>query len=492
MRTKNQIKFAGHSQELLDWLSARLPKAGFEVGREIESPQLVVFDGTSSLQNETELLDRLKLIVTTYPGVPVLFLFGQDHAMPFGTIAGLGITDFYQMPFEIEALIVAIHEKLPAQLDARDMTIESLARVGMADMDSEEPLPFDLYVYLPSVKRAIVLRRKGDKLDSDVRKRFEDHPHIPLYVKHAEISTFRSMQVEKLKDAYSSASGSARVDRLKQEARKVFSSLFTAQPQSDAEAQQLLETTRAIALEFVQQIQPGRNLREFLRSFGGQPQSNYSHVVNCAAYTVIFGAMLGVEDLASLSMGGLLHDVGLSVLPFNVALKAEGDMTAEDSQEFRIHPYYSIDVLNRRKIPLSVTVQKMILQHHELPDGTGYPNGVKSHEIHPFAKILMMADVFDELTRVTLGQPARSPQQAVHLIAGTTPNASVPPLPFFEQEIHGVICTALAGGEIFANSEPNRLIADQLKNHLEAPGLGRKDESGANVLVNSPIDPKAA
>ncbi len=271
----------------------------------------------------------------------------------------------------------------------------------------------------------------------------------------------------------------------------MFSAIFAAKPQSDEEARQLVENTRAIAREFTSQIHPGRNLKQFLQSFGGQPKSNYSHVVNCAAYSVVFGAILGVEDLESLGLGALLHDVGLSVLPFVVAVKPEGELSPEELSEYRIHPYYSMDVLTKRRMPMSASVQKMILHHHELPDGSGFPNGLKSHEIHPFAKILAFADAFDDLTRVTMGQPVCSPAKAIEIISGVgsaTSAAKAPPMPFFEEAIHGPICKALLGGAVFAGTEPNQTVVEQLKNHSDAPESKPQGDSGAEVVVNPDLD----
>jgi response regulator RpfG family c-di-GMP phosphodiesterase len=436
-----KILYVGESEELLSWLRARL-SASYYLGIEVTHPDLIVFNTSAEAKTEESLLSGIREIRGRFPDSPFLLTFGADQKVSFADMIQLGLREFYQTPFEVEALVVAIHEKIPVRADPKAMTVDSLARIGLDDIQSRSSLPFDVYVYLPSIQRVILLRRKGYEVDKELLRKFERFPELPLYVRHEDLGSFRKMQVERLFDANADSNPQERSRRLREESKKIFSSLFTADPKSDSEARALLDTTNEIARQFAAQVLPGRNLKQFLQSFGAQPKSNYSHVVNASAYCVAFGALAGIADLEALSMGALLHDVGLSTLPFGVVTKSECDMTSDELNSYRLHPYQSIDLLTKRGIHLTPDVHSMILQHHELPDGLGYPNASKSTEIHQFAKILALADAFDDLTKISVGVPACSIQKAIETIMGAN---GLPAMPFFEASFHGPICRALLG-----------------------------------------------
>ena len=87
-----------------------------------------------------------------------------------------------------------------------------------------------------------------------------------------------------------------------------------------------------------------------------------------------------------------LHDVGMMFLPEKVWLKAE-HMTPEDKFELRAHPGYAAGLLSR--ISGWEEAAQMVLQHHEMPDGAGYPEGLKNTEICDGAKIIAIVDAFE-------------------------------------------------------------------------------------------------
>lgn len=87
-----------------------------------------------------------------------------------------------------------------------------------------------------------------------------------------------------------------------------------------------------------------------------------------------------------------LHDTGMMLLPESIWLKL-GKMTPEDKLAMRNHPGFAAGLLQR--MPGWDAAAEMIAQHHEMPDGGGYPNGLKSTAICPGAKILAIVDAFE-------------------------------------------------------------------------------------------------
>lgn len=100
-------------------------------------------------------------------------------------------------------------------------------------------------------------------------------------------------------------------------------------------------------------------------------------------------------DPAQLEAAIYLHDVGMMFLPESVWLKA-GLLTGEDRQALRNHPAWSAGL--SRRMPGWEAATEMIAQHHEMPDGGGYPEGLKTNDICPGAKIIAIVDAFEAVT----------------------------------------------------------------------------------------------
>lgn len=87
-----------------------------------------------------------------------------------------------------------------------------------------------------------------------------------------------------------------------------------------------------------------------------------------------------------------LHDVGMMLLPESVWLKV-GRLSDDDKKALHAHPAYAAGLLVR--MPGWEEASVMVAQHHEMPDGGGYPAGLKDSQIVPGAHILAIADAFE-------------------------------------------------------------------------------------------------
>lgn len=97
-------------------------------------------------------------------------------------------------------------------------------------------------------------------------------------------------------------------------------------------------------------------------------------------------------DPVQLEAAIYMHDIGMMLLPESTWLKV-GRMTEEDKQALRNHPGYGAGLLSR--IPGWEAAAEIIAQHHEMPDGAGYPGGLKQDQICAGAKILAIVDAFE-------------------------------------------------------------------------------------------------
>ncbi len=124
----------------------------------------------------------------------------------------------------------------------------------------------------------------------------------------------------------------------------------------------------------------------------------YTHSVNVGIYSTILASRLGfdAETMKRLAFGFFLHDLGKVHIPLGI-LNKNGKLSDDEWKAMKAHPYQGYKILKDLDI-LTEEAKVIVLEHHEKFDGKGYPRGLTGKEIHPYAKICAIADVFDALT----------------------------------------------------------------------------------------------
>lgn len=125
--------------------------------------------------------------------------------------------------------------------------------------------------------------------------------------------------------------------------------------------------------------------------------STYAHSINVAVTSRVIGMWLGFsqEDLDTLTMCGLLHDVGKCVIP-NEILTKPGGLTKLEYEKIKEHPLLGYELIKDQD--LNKSIKLAALQHHERYDGTGYPYGITGTQMESFSSIVAIADVYDAMT----------------------------------------------------------------------------------------------
>lgn len=121
------------------------------------------------------------------------------------------------------------------------------------------------------------------------------------------------------------------------------------------------------------------------------------HSDRVSEYSVLIGKYMGLpdEDLRTLRIGGLFHDVGKIGVPDSILLKTE-KLTDDEYSEIKNHPTIGAHILSTATIFENLI--PIVKHHHEKYDGTGYPSKLKGEDIPFFARIAAVADTFDAMT----------------------------------------------------------------------------------------------
>lgn len=124
----------------------------------------------------------------------------------------------------------------------------------------------------------------------------------------------------------------------------------------------------------------------------------FTHSANVAYYCVMLAQECGItakDELCRMAMGAMLHDLGKREVPDSILTKP-GPLTDDEFRIVKAHPTIGLRLLGKRA-DLSFAQLMMVYQHHERLDGSGYPVRSSGSEIHPWARICAVADVFEAL-----------------------------------------------------------------------------------------------
>ena len=124
----------------------------------------------------------------------------------------------------------------------------------------------------------------------------------------------------------------------------------------------------------------------------------YTHSINVTVIGLLFGKYLSIKehDLQCLGEGLLFHDIGKVVMPPNVINKSD-HLTEDEFSAIKHHPKAGLDHLEH-KGNIDGRSLKVIIQHHENYDGSGYPYNISGNNIHLFGRIARIIDVYDAMT----------------------------------------------------------------------------------------------
>jgi response regulator RpfG family c-di-GMP phosphodiesterase len=123
----------------------------------------------------------------------------------------------------------------------------------------------------------------------------------------------------------------------------------------------------------------------------------HGHSERVVTFSLRLGREYGLNaaEMKSLEFGSLLHDIGKIGVP-DAILRKPAKLTDEEWVRMREHPLHGQQIL--RGIAFLEGPARVVAQHHEKWDGSGYPLGLKGEEIDICARIFSVADAFDAIT----------------------------------------------------------------------------------------------
>jgi len=153
------------------------------------------------------------------------------------------------------------------------------------------------------------------------------------------------------------------------------------------------------ALDFVNRLSKyflaDRESTLHLMNVMGQSESAYSHPMNVAVLSMMVGKEAGLssKEMTELGMGALFHDIGKSRIPKKL-LKKRGELTKPEQELIAQHSAFGAGMLSDIDI-FPKAAARIVAHHHERMDGSGGPEHLKGDSIDKMARIVAIADAYD-------------------------------------------------------------------------------------------------
>lgn len=144
--------------------------------------------------------------------------------------------------------------------------------------------------------------------------------------------------------------------------------------------------------------------------------SLYNHAANVFLLAVTFLNSLGKspDDCRTVGIAALFHDIGFLQVPPDILQKPD-PLSDSDRQLVQRHPQLGYDMLkSSAAVPLESL--RLVLEHHENSDGSGYPHKLELWRQHPYTPILRMVDTYDAMTSHRPFRPAQTAFRAIETL----------------------------------------------------------------------------
>ncbi len=296
--------------------------------------------------------------------------------------------------------------------------LNSLVPITMDDIVPNVNLPGDVFFKL-SENNFVVIGREGTREQFKDLHFFDKIKNANIYIKKPDLRKFSSLKVLNASEVMKNNKlpVEAKISTLSQTLNTVFISIDQLGFNNEA-----LGHTKFIANSVLKIIDETPKLSSLMSIMNSISEDLIRHSMAVSMVSVLISQSKGWNNpsiLEKMALGALLHDIGLKEYPKEFLAKPRVEYTAEDLEYYQKHAFRGIEILKTvENIPQEVMA--IVYEHHENSIGQGYPRSLRDVRLHPFSKVVALADAFCELTfKDTQNPTMRTPEEAIYFIEHT-------------------------------------------------------------------------
>jgi putative nucleotidyltransferase with HDIG domain len=317
--------------------------------------------------------------------------------------------------------------------------------------------------------KGIVLVSDGVPLTEKLIARLTDLGVTYIYVKDPRTDDIKS--------------GSSIDAAMKRKAVSVIEDTFTQLKKGNKLSDSIIiekssKSFQQIIRDLLKQINDNKDLIGILTEVCTYDDYIFSHSLNVTLYSLAIGIELKLKpkELDMLGIGAILHDVGKMKVPAEILLK-NGKLTEEEFTEVQKHAEAGFNILRSvHTVPLLAA--HCAYQHHERLNGSGYPRQLVEDEIHLFAKIIAVADVFDAVTSNRVYRGAMLPHEGLEILyAGSGKQFDTAVVEAFRRSV----AVYPSGMMVYLNDGRSGVVVRQNKGVSDRPVVRILEDNGLPV-----------
>jgi len=288
------------------------------------------------------------------------------------------------------------------------MNTDSFVSINLNDIIVGEDLPCSVYLYIDF--RFITFRGQGDSVDRNAFDRLQFKKVKSLFIQEADRGKFETWITQRVKEdaAVDSTPQPKAFAEAREDAYRKAMDIFQSE-HPDKMVKAALSTSKTLVKELMAYPYAIKSLGQ-LQTYS---RGTVDHSVNVSILATYLAMQIGYTHkliLQHVGVGGLLHDIGKTQIPIE-----ETDTAEVIESKMRAHPEVGGQLLdNQTGVPKEVKM--IVLQHHEYFDGTGYPHALRGNSIYDLARIVTIANEFDEMVSAGKGTLAERQRNAVRIM----------------------------------------------------------------------------
>lgn len=214
----------------------------------------------------------------------------------------------------------------------------------------------------------------------------------------------------------------------------------------------------------------------------------YDHSINVSMYCIsLYTAAkpnATKEEIVMAGLGGLLHDIGKIKISTDIINKPE-KLSDEEFNIIKAHPTFGLELLTENPCPDCKGVdfniiKRVVHEHHENYNGTGYPAKLAGADIHLLARVTAIADFFDAITTKRTYHEVLSTEDAIAVMAKSVGKKIDPQLfEIFTKSVKQLVLSGKLNKELpedFDPCQPQNVLPFRNPKGFKVEGFGGKDK----------------
>lgn len=283
-------------------------------------------------------------------------------------------------------------------------------RIKINSLTAGQTLDFNLYVTVG--ERYVMYLNSGQVLTDEKLNKVKDR-NAYFYISDEQKMAYKKYVSEQIRNDQLTISAKASI--LRESSYSLVAELY-----ENPDVDKALEGAKEVVANFIEFMENEPEGMAELISLSGHDFYTYNHSLDVGIYSLGLGKVIGYgkDEIEELGRAALYHDVGKRHVSPDIICK-DGPLDEVEWAQMQKHPLFGLKILNdhaTRSNDITEGIKAAAFEHHENFLGTGYPQQLLGHEIHPYARIIAITDTFDAMTTQRSYNTPKTPTEAIEFM----------------------------------------------------------------------------